>query len=235
MGERRSQLIIALDVDTQDEAKRLVDILGGDVEIYKVGSQLFTVCGPAIVPYLLKAGKKVFLDLKFHDIPNTVANAVTATVGLKHQDKTVLMCTLHTQGGKEMLERAVEAAAQASQTAGVHRPLLLGITVLTSEAQGEGTNELVLERALLAKEAGLDGVVASSQEAAMIRRHLGENFIIVTPGIRPSGAKAGDQRRITTPSEAQAQGSDFLVVGRPVVKAENPLRVVKQILQEIGR
>jgi orotidine-5'-phosphate decarboxylase len=235
VDKRKAQLIIALDVDTPAEAGKLVKVLGRDVEIYKVGSQLFTACGPAIVQDLLKAGKKVFLDLKFHDIPNTVANAVTAAMSIRHKDRTVFMCTLHVQGGPEMLKRAVEAAAKTSQAENVQRPLLLGITVLTSDAKGDSIGHLVLERALLAKEAGLDGVVASSQEAAMIRQRLGDDLIIVTPGIRPAGAEAGDQKRVTTPSEAQANGSDFLVVGRPVVKAQDPSRAVKQILEELGR
>jgi orotidine-5'-phosphate decarboxylase len=234
MGKKKSQLIVALDVATLREAKKLIDTLRDDVEIFKVGIQLFTVGGPEIVQYLLKAGKKVFLDLKYHDIPNTVANAITASIGLKHQKKTIFMCTLHIQGGKEMLERAVTEASKASQAAGVQKPLLLGITVLTSEAKDDSTNKIVLERALLAKEAGLDGVVASGQETAMIRRHLGDDFIIVTPGIRPSGAESGDQKRMITPSEAQANGSDFLVVGRPVIKAEDPLQAVKGILKELA-
>ncbi len=235
MAERKAQLIVALDVDTLDEAKTLVNTLSDDVEIFKVGSQLFTAHGPAIVHDLLKAGKKVFLDLKFHDIPNTVANAVTAAASLKEGNSSVFMCTLHTVGGKEMLERAVEAATKVSQETGSKRPLLLGITVLTSEAKQDSIGQLVLKRALIAQEAGLDGVVASSQEAALIRKHLGDDFIIVTPGIRPAGTQAGDQKRVTTPSEAQEQGSDFLVVGRPIVKAENPSQAAKQILAEMAR
>lgn len=235
MNKPKSQLIVALDVDTFDEAGRLVDVLGEDVAIFKVGSQLFTACGPAIVRHLLTAGKKVFLDLKFHDIPETVAGAVRAAVGLKEGCQSVFMCTLHTAGGKEMLERAVAAAAKEAQDIGVTRPLLVGITVLTSEEKNDNIRHFVLERALLAKEAGLDGVVASGQEAAAIREKFGEHFIIVTPGIRPAGARAGDQKRITTPSDAIAAGSDFLVVGRPVVKAENPAGAVKRILEEISR
>lgn len=235
MNKRKAQLIVALDVDSFDEAQKLIDILGDDVNIFKVGSQLFTVCGPVIVQHLLKAGKKVFLDLKFHDIPNTVANAVNAATRLREGDQGVFMCTLHTVGGREMIERAVAAAVKTAQNTGVKRPLLLGITVLTSEEKKDSIGPLVLERALLAKEAGLDGVVASSQEAASIREHCGDGFIIVTPGIRPAGAQAGDQKRVTTPSEAQAQGSNFLVVGRPIIQAENPSQAAKQILEEIAR
>jgi len=235
MTKRKAQLIVALDVDTLDEAKGLIDTLGDAVEIFKVGSQLFTACGPVIVRHLLKVGKKVFLDLKFHDIPNTVANAVTAAVGLNENGRSIFMCTLHMAGGREMLERAVEAATETSKRSGVKRPFLLGITVLTSEAQTDSIGSLVLEKAMLAKEAGLDGVVASSHEAALIREHLGGDLIIVTPGIRPAGVQAGDQKRVTTPAEAQAQGSDFLVVGRPIVKAKDPAQAVKQILEEMAR
>jgi len=235
MTRSKGQLIVALDVDTFDEAKRLVDTLGDDVGIFKIGSQLFTALGPEIIHYLLKAGKKVFLDLKFHDIPNTVANAVSAAAGLREGNQGVFMCTLHTVGGKEMLERAVAAATKTAQNIGVTRPLLVGITVLTSEEKRDNISQLVLERALLAKETGLDGVVASSQEAALIRENLGDDFVIVTPGIRPAGAQAGDQKRVTTPADAISNGSDFLVVGRPIVKAENPSKAAKQILEDINQ
>ncbi|MCK5259451.1 MAG: orotidine 5'-phosphate decarboxylase, partial [Candidatus Omnitrophica bacterium] len=133
MTKRKAQLIVALDVDTFDEAKGLIDALGDDVEIFKVGSQLFTAYGPDVVRHLLKAGKKVFLDLKFHDIPNTVANAVRAAVSLREGDQSIFMCTMHTAGGKEMLERASAEATKAAHSAGVKRPLLLGITALTSD------------------------------------------------------------------------------------------------------
>ncbi|MCK5179161.1 MAG: orotidine-5'-phosphate decarboxylase [Candidatus Omnitrophica bacterium] len=235
MTKRKAQLIVALDVDTFDEAKGLIDALGDDVEIFKVGSQLFTAYGPDVVRHLLKAGKKVFLDLKFHDIPNTVANAVRAAVSLREGDQSIFMCTMHTAGGKEMLERASAEATKAAHSAGVKRPLLLGITALTSDEKKDSIGQFVLEKALLAKEAGLDGVVASSQEAALVRENLGQDFIIVTPGIRPEGTQAGDQKRVTTPSEAVAQGSDFLVVGRPIVKAEDPSQAAKQILEEMGK
>jgi len=234
MGAKtKSQLIVALDVDTFSEAKNLVETLQEEVKIFKVGSQLFTACGPDVIRYLLKAGKEVFLDLKFHDIPNTVANAVRVASGIVEGDKTIFMCTLHTAGGKEMLVRAVAEATKTAQNNGVRRPWLVGITVLTSEAKRDNIHEFVLEKALLAKESGLDGVVASSQEASIIRQNLGNDFIIVTPGIRPKGAEAGDQKRITTPAEAQAQGSNFLVVGRPIVQADDPAAAARQILNEM--
>ncbi|MCA9407459.1 MAG: orotidine-5'-phosphate decarboxylase [Candidatus Omnitrophica bacterium] len=243
----KAQLIVALDVDTFEEAKKLVDQLSSDVEIFKVGSQLFTSCGPMAVRYILAQGRKVFLDLKFHDIPNTVASAVRCAVGLgvtvidtaakthhlKKEEMCVFMCTVHVVGGEEMLKSSVEEATKQAQNIGVIKPLIVGITVLTSEAKTDNIHQTVVNRAVMAKQAGLDGVVASSQEAALIRKELGEDFIIVTPGIRPSGVSAGDQKRITTPKEAINNGSDFLVVGRPIVQEADPLKAAKKILAEI--
>lgn len=234
MNKTKAQLIVALDVKTLDEAKKLIDLLKDDVEIFKVGSQLFTACGPEIVRYLLKAGKKVFLDLKFHDIPNTVANAVNAAVNIREGNQSIFMCTLHTVGGKEMLQRAVEAATDAAQSVGARRPLLLGVTVLTSEGKTDNIQNLVLQRARLAKNCGLDGVVASSQEVAFLRQEMGKDFMIITPGIRPAGTDAGDQKRVATPKDAIEAGSDFLVVGRPIVAADNPSESAKSILKEIN-
>jgi orotidine-5'-phosphate decarboxylase len=184
------------------------------------------------------------MDLKFHDIPNTVANALGSTVGLsqffdeqKKRDVTidggVMMCTLHTLGGIEMLKKAVEAAYKKAQSLKIVRPYLVGITVLTSDTNEGNVADIVLQRAQLAKEAGFDGVVASSLEAQMIRKNLGDDFLIVTPGIRPQGIEAGDQKRVTTPLEAISNGSNFLVVGRPIVSAENPRQIAQQILEEI--
>ena len=144
-----------------------------------------------------------------------------------------MMCTLHALGGLEMLRAATEAARKEAQAKGVERPLLVAITVLTSEARKDNIPRLVLERAALAKQAGLDGVVASSQEAALIRREFGKDFVIVTPGIRPKDSAVGDQKRVTTPADAIANGSDFLVVGRPVVSAPDPASAAKEILKEI--
>jgi len=235
MPNSKPQLIVALDVDTLDEAKGLVNRLKEDVDIFKVGSQLFTAHGPEAIRYLLKAGKKVFLDLKFHDIPNTVANAVRVATSIREGSQAVFMCTLHVSGGREMMVQAVAAATKTAQTTGVTRPLLVGITVLTSEEKKDNILELVLEKARLAKESGLDGVVASCREAAVIRDKFGEDFVIVTPGIRPEGSQAEDQKRVATPQEAIANGSDFLVVGRPIVKAENPSEVTKRILTTINQ
>ena len=233
MSQHPPQLIVALDVDTLDKAAGLVRQLGGEVEIYKVGSQLFTACGPEIVHYLLQRDKKVFLDLKFYDIPNTAANAVSAAIGLRQGDKSVFMCTLHIEGGREMLQRAAASAAKTAQNIGVTRPLLIGITVLTSEAKKDNIHQLVLERSDLARQAGLDGVVASVHEARAIRERLGNKFVIVTPGIRPRGSRTGDQKRTATVEEAVSNGSDFLVIGRPIVEADSPIEAVQQILREI--
>lgn len=233
MTVKNGQLIVALDVATLDAAKKLVRELEGVVDIFKVGSQLFTACGPEVARYLLKQGKQVFLDLKFHDIPNTVAGALAAAVNITEGGRGIMMCTLHALGGLEMLQAAAETARKEAQMTGVKRPLLVAITVLTSEAKKDNIPRLVLERAALAKQAGLDGVVASSQEAALIRREFGKDFVIVTPGIRPKDAAVGDQKRVTTPADAIASGSNFLVVGRPVVNAPDPAAAAKQILKEI--
>ncbi|VAX38021.1 Orotidine 5'-phosphate decarboxylase [hydrothermal vent metagenome] len=242
------KLIVALDVPTFEEARKLIDTLSPVVEVFKIGSQLFTACGPVAIRYVLSKGKKVFLDLKFHDIPNTVAHAVSAAVVLgepghemmdeaQHKvvfsEKGLFMLTVHTVGGQEMMERSVEAATKQAETLGVRRPLIIGITVLTSEKCGDNIADIVLERANLAKKSGLDGVVASSQEASLIRQKFGKDFVIVTPGIRPQEAECGDQKRVTTPAEAISNGSDFLVVGRPIVKAEDPLSEAQKILEEI--
>lgn len=248
MADNSSKLIVALDVPTFEEAQKLIDTLKDDVEIFKVGSQLFTACGPVVVRYLHGLGKKVFLDLKYHDIPNTVANAVKSAVGLgvavydsankkntnTDNDSSLFMLTVHIDGGREMLEAAVSAATQQVEALKVTKPLIVGITVLTSQEKEDNIQKIVLEKAELAKAAGLNGVVASSQEAAEIRKKFGEDFIIVTPGIRPESTDSQDQKRITTPQEAINNGSNFLVVGRPIVQADNPQSAAKDILKEIA-
>ncbi len=231
---RKPQLIVALDVETFEEARRLIDQLADTVDVFKIGSQLFTSCGPVAVRYLLAMGKKVFLDLKFHDIPNTVGNAVRAAVSINSQGVNgILMYTVHTLGGRAMLEAAVAAAQEKSKELGIPKPLTLGITVLTSDAPQANIAPLVLEWARLAKESGLDGVVASVEESPLIRREFGKDFVIVTPGIRPQGADKGDQARVATPAQAILNGSDYLVVGRPIVKAENQRAAALAILEEI--
>lgn len=258
----KDKLIVALDVDTFEEARGLIDALSSVVDIFKVGSQLFTACGPVVVGHLLARGKKVFLDLKFHDIPHTVGCAVAAAVGIhpsspqryvgatpdfsRRSAKTghspnskffqgIFMYTLHTQGGEEMLKAAAKTAARKAKELGIPKPLSLGVTVLTSDEKKDNINQLVLERARLAKVSGLDGVVASAREAQMLRRELGKDFIIVTPGIRSKDSEAGDQKRVMTAAEAIREGSDFLVIGRPIVKASHPQEAAQKILDEISR
>ena len=245
--KQRAELIVALDIDTLAETRELVDKLWDCVDIFKVGSQLFTACGPAVVRFIEAQGKKVFLDLKYHDIPSTVANAVKAAVGLSvaiersadfngrkgAKNLGLFMYTVHAAGGRDMMKAAVEAGAQTASEIGVPRPQAVGVTVLTSEEKDDNIRNLVLERAALAKKAGLDGVVASCDEAKLIRQEFGKDFVIVTPGIRPAGADRQDQERVATPSEAVLSGTDYLVVGRPIVKAQDPYQAAKKILQEI--
>lgn len=234
----KAQLIVALDVETLAEAKKMVNLLSPVVDIYKVGSQLFTAYGPKAIDCVLAKKKKVFLDLKFHDIPNTVGNAVSSAVGLvkaAKQKSGMSLITIHTLGGREMMEYAVKAAKTASENLKVERPKILGITVLTSDASLSNTRDIVLERAQAAFDAGLDGVVASCEEAEFIRKKFGKDFLIVTPGIRPSGTDAGDQKRVATPAGAIKSGSDFLVVGRPILKASDPLAAATDIVKEIQK
>lgn len=235
----KAKLILAMDLETFEEARTLIDDLADAEVIFKVGSQMFTAYGPFITRYLQSKGKKVFLDLKFHDIPNTVASAVKSAVSLSVSPTDnpdfapLFMLTVHTCGGKEMLEAAVKAAQTQAQALGVTRPLIVGVTVLTSTAKEANLETLVLERARLAKEAGLDGVVASVEEAALIRRELGPEFLIVTPGIRPAEASLNDQKRVATPLVAIQQGSNFLVVGRPIIQAPSPRAAALKILEEM--
>lgn len=214
----KSKLIVALDVGDYDRATALVNELSDAVEIFKVGSQLFTRVGPKIVEHLHERGKKCFLDLKFHDIPNTVEKAVESAAALR-----VFMLTVHAIGGAEMLRAAAGVAA---------RPLLLGVTVLTST--GGAVEGEVIRLATLSQEAGLDGVIASPQEIRSLRNTLGGKFLIVTPGIRPAGAEACDQKRVMTPTEAIAAGADYIVVGRPVITAKQPAAAAARIIEEMA-
>ncbi len=237
---KTNPLMVALDVDTFEKAQKLIDELSDHIDIFKIGSQLFTAYGPFVTRYVQAKGKKVFLDLKFHDIPNTVASAVKSAVSLSvspNQDRNfapLFMMTVHTQGGEEMLKAAAQAAKEQAALLGVQRPLIVGVTVLTSQAKTDNLDQIVLERATLAKACGLDGIVASVEEAAMVRKALGKDFIIVTPGIRPAGADVGDQKRVATPAIALASGSNFLVIGRPIVADKNPKQAAINILEEIG-
>jgi orotidine-5'-phosphate decarboxylase len=225
----RDRLIVALDVPKADAARALVSRLAGHVGLFKVGSQLFTAAGPDLVREIVGRGEKVFLDLKFHDIPNTVAGAVSSATRLG-----VSLVDVHGLGGRSMVEAAVGALPAMGTR-------LLAITILTShdeETLGEiGVNgslvESVRRLAQLAKEAGADGVVASPHEVATVREACGSDFLIVTPGIRPAGAAPGDQARAATPAAALAAGADYLVVGRPITEADDPAAAADAIVREM--
>lgn len=215
----KNPLIVALDVPTKVKALSLVKGLKDYVSIFKVGPVLFTGYGPGIVKDIKDCGSSVFLDLKLYDIPNTVASTVKAIAELD-----VSMFTVHISGGKDMLKAAVDARSLY--------PKILGVTVLTSIA--EVSIEDVMRLVKLAKDTGLDGVIASPLEIESIRKSVGKDFLIVTPGIRPKGTVAGDQKRIATPKEAIQKGADYIVIGRPIIESNQPKEVVKQILDEIG-
>jgi orotidine-5'-phosphate decarboxylase len=214
----KSKLIVALDVESYQDAVALVQVLRDVVDIFKVGSQLFTGVGPRIIEFLHEHGKECFLDLKFHDIPHTVAKAVESAAALR-----VRLLTLHACGGAEMLEAAAAIP---------NHPLLLGVTVLTSV--GGDVQAEVLRLAKLAKASGLNGVIASPHEIRMLREAVGKDFLIVTPGIRPSWTEAGDQKRVTTPAEAVAAGASYIVVGRPIAAADDPAQAAARILEEMA-
>ena len=232
-----TQLIVALDRDSLEEALPLVDAAGDSVQWYKIGSQLFCKEGPAAVKALKERGKKVFLDLKFHDIPNTVANAVANGIAMGAD-----MINVHACGGEEMMTRAVEAGIKNAPSG--TNPLVIAVTVLTS-MNGEALKQVlnydnctpaghVKHLAKLAKTSGMNGVVCSAHEIDVIRESCGKDFVLVVPGIRPTGAAVGDQKRVMTPGEAAAKGADFIVVGRPVLQAENPAEAAKAIQAELA-
>ncbi|OJZ18953.1 MAG: orotidine 5'-phosphate decarboxylase [Thiobacillus sp. 65-29] len=226
-----TRIIVALDFPEAASALALAQRLDPALCRVKVGKELFTVAGPELVRTLVACGFEVFLDLKFHDIPNTVAAACRAAAGLG-----VWMVNVHASGGRRMMDAARAALVDLPQ-----RPLLIAVTVLTSmsaEDLGEvGVNDApaaqVLRLARLAQSCGLDGVVCSAQEATLLRTELGEEFRLVTPGIRPAGAEAGDQCRVMTPAQALHAGATDLVIGRPITAASDPLAVLKQIQTEI--
>ncbi len=231
------RLIVALDAPDLKAAKKLVDILYPTIEIFKIGSFLFTSCGPEVVKMVQKAGGRVFLDLKFHDIPNTVANASGAVAKLG-----VFMFNVHAFGGVNMMAAAVDSARKIAAIATIPKPLVLAVTVLTSMDGPDlrqlgilrNTEEEVLHLAMLAKDAGCDGVICSVEETAHIRKNLGSNFVIVAPGIRLAGADLSDQKRTATPHHAIEAGADYIVVGRPIIEAADPLAAAKKILEEMG-
>jgi orotidine-5'-phosphate decarboxylase len=233
----RDKLIVALDLPSGNAATRMAERLQGHAGMFKVGSELFTAEGPVPVRYLVTTGQRVFLDLKFHDIPNTVRAAARQAAELG-----VSMVNVHASGGRKMLEAALEGARCLGTVAGNGtRPKVLAVTILTSlESQDleelgiSGTPlEAVIRLARLAQSAGLDGVVASPRETSAIRSACGPRFVIVTPGIRPASAAADDQARIATPASAIAAGADYLVVGRPITGAPDPVAAADAIVAEM--
>ena len=229
------RIITALDVETAAQALALVRQLEAAV-FFKVGLELFTAEGPALLREITALGKGVFLDLKLHDIPNTVGEA--ARIGVRHGAR---LMTIHTSGGGEMMARAAATAAEESAKRGTPKTLLLGVTVLTS-LKGEDlrsigmeadTSAQVLRLAALAQASGMDGVVCSAQEIEIVRKEVGPDFLIVTPGIRPAGAAVQDQKRVMTPALAVAKGSDYLVVGRPITQAASPREAFQKIVEEL--
>jgi orotidine-5'-phosphate decarboxylase len=229
----KDKVIVALDVNSLKEEQRLLDILSPHVRVFKIGMELFYSCGAKAVELVKKYDRDIFLDLKFHDIPNTVYAAAKAAVRFE-----VFMFNVHASGGADMMKKALEGAEEESEKLGIARPKILGVTVLTSmdtEAlKKTGINKLpeeqVLNLARLAKEAGLDGVVASPEEITAIRKNIGKDFLIVTPGVRPLGSDTGDQKRVATPKEAFERGADYIVVGRPVTKAKDPVKALETII-----
>ena len=231
-----NKLIVALDVDELKKAQKLVDELKEVVSIFKIGSQLFTKEGPDVVKMVHKKKCRVFLDLKFHDIPNTVANAAEIVTSMG-----VFMFNVHVHGGRAMMRETALRAEKTAKKLKIKKPLIIGVTVLTSldefDIKELGIKRFLKDQALylskLAKEFGLDGVVSSAQEAKRIKQICGEDFKIICPGIRPGGAQLQDQKRVMTPKEAITQGADFLVIGRPIIEARNPVKVARQVVEEI--
>ena len=227
------EIITALDFDNINKAKELVKKVGSNISYYKVGLELFVSSGPAIIDWLKSENKKVFLDLKFHDIPNT-----TAMASLFAAKQNIFMFNVHTSGGKKMMEKTVEEIKKLNKD-----NLIIGVTILTSLSENDVKNmfssnlaltDLAVNWAKLGKESGLDGVVCSPREAALIKKECGENFRTVCPGVRPKWASVDDQERIMTPKEAIENGCDYLVVGRPITRSEDRVKACKMVVEEIA-
>lgn len=235
----KDRLIVALDVSTLAEAEAWMAKLAGEVGMFKVGLELFTSCGTALFDVVKKHKAKLFFDGKFHDIPNTVSGASKAAVR-----NGCDMFNIHALGGRRMMTAAAEACRETAESLALSsRPALIAVTILTSMSPEALKADLQIEKPLvdmvpflasLAKECGLDGVVASAQEAGRIRESVGDDFLIVTPGIRPAFASSDDQARIVTPAEAIKGGADYIVVGRPILKAENPLEAARRVVEELA-
>jgi orotidine-5'-phosphate decarboxylase len=232
----RERLILALDVDDLEEARKILKLLAGEIGMFKVGKQLFTHAGPQAVKLIQGMGGEVFLDLKFHDIPTTVAKAAIEATRLG-----VKMFNVHASGSLEMMRLTVREVSRVCRQESLRKPIMLAVTVLTSLNESDlkkvgVTGEVadqVVRLALLSREAGMDGVVAAPNEVAEIRAACGSRFIIVTPGIRLQKAKRNDQKRVMTPADAVRAGVDYIVVGRPIMEAKDPLGVAREIISEL--
>jgi orotidine-5'-phosphate decarboxylase len=232
----RERLIVALDVSDLEQVEKLVKLLAPEVGMFKIGKQLFTHAGPQAVRLIQQLGGEIFLDLKFHDIPNTVAKAAAEATRLG-----VKMFNVHASGSLAMMRATVKEVRRVCHQEQLRRPILLAVTVLTSLNQDDlervGVDgkvaDQVVRLALLTKEAGMDGVVASPHEVADIREACGRRFVIVTPGIRPASKKHDDQRRVMTPREAVLAGIDYIVVGRPILEAKDPVAAARDIIAEM--
>ncbi|MGI5891861.1 MAG: orotidine-5'-phosphate decarboxylase [Bacillota bacterium] len=236
--QAREKLILALDVSTRKEAFQMLKMLDGEVVTYKIGMQLYNSEGPDIVRDIQLLGGKVFVDLKFHDIPNTVAQACRVIT-----NKGAFMLTLHASGGYKMMKAVVEAIKEEAVQSGRPKPLALAVTVLTSISQEDFEEEIGIVRpiaeqvvhwAKLAQKAGLDGVVCSPWEITSIRDACGDDFVIVTPGVRPQWSAADDQQRIMTPREAVEKGVSYLVVGRPITGNQEPVLAARRVIEEMA-
>ncbi len=237
VSQIRNPIVVALDVDTPAQALSLVETLRGRVGMFKIGKQLFTAAGPDIVRRVQALGERVFLDLKFHDIPNTVAKA-----GIEAARMGVSIFNVHALGGTQMLRAVAEAVTETAERERMPRPLILGVTILTSHTQ-DSLTEIGIEKDLetevvqlasLCQTAGIDGVVASPQEIVPIRRAVPQtDFVILTPGVRPAGAALNDQSRVMTPADALRAGATYLVIGRPITAAADPADAAQKILEEI--
>lgn len=232
------RIILALDVPGYDEAMEVVRTFKDHINIFKIGSELFTSAGPGIVEDINAMGKKIFLDLKFHDIPNTVSRTAMAAAKLG-----VFMFNVHTSGGFEMMKQTADTLLKYSLENNIQRPKLIGVTILTSIDKKTLQDDIgvkadmpnhVSHLASLAKEAGLDGVVASPEDAADLRARFGKDFLIITPGIRPSWSVMDDQKRASTPLAALKSGASYLVIGRAITSQSDPLGALKKIEDEIN-
>ena len=232
----KERLIVALDVDTKEEVEFLVNELKDEIGMFKIGLQLYSSLGNEIIRFIKAKGGKIFLDLKLHDIPNTVGETVRVLT-----KEGIDMMNVHSQGGYEMMKLAKEMSVKTALELGIKEPLLIAVTILTSLGDEEvakigyvkSSEDMVEHLGKLTKEAGLDGVVCSPLEAGIIKKACGEGFITVTPGVRPLGEDAGDQKRITTPKKAIEGGSTYIVIGRPITKAKNVKEVARNIVAEM--